>query len=589
MPNDAIATDPRLMIREYRIPSITAYNRLEASPRTRDFDRSLRAEVRDPLWMLTRQWQFGEFQGEDAGSAVSAKILGNHTQLSRVGFPKGGAFAYRDTIPLETVVERESIKPGLFIGVQIGRYFAHLMKRASLGGLLERFVTQYPLAYVIDRNDQEGLQLLAASRGRVCDGFLLYHDTVTFDAGETQTRFVIWLEGPSNSDLTPGQKTSIRDAAAATAEWFDRAYSQPAESGLSAWTPPQLEYQFALASPEGTGEQRLVADRYYDGHLDWYSFDIDGSTSVPSVEGESGTGAPAENLVSFIPSPVAFNGMPHPRFWTMEENRIDFGTIDTSTTGLLHLQFAEFGLIYSNDWFMLPYPLATNTLCAIAAIVVTDVFGQHLLVRPATAGPESSWQRWAMFHLTDRRGSRFSSNMFYLSPSLPKSLEGDPLEQVSFLRDEMANMVWAVEGIVPSQGGRGARGDEIARKELSSAPFTPAGSAKIRYLLGTTVPDNWIPFIPVHLPGSGTEIRLQRARMPEAKGAIGAILTEVPPPYFVNEEEVPRTGVSVQRSFQRARWLNGATFLWIGRYKESGKGEGWSNLRFDQIVDIEQK
>ena len=30
-------------------------------------DRALRAEVRDPLWMLTRQWQMGEFQGDDAG------------------------------------------------------------------------------------------------------------------------------------------------------------------------------------------------------------------------------------------------------------------------------------------------------------------------------------------------------------------------------------------------------------------------------------------------------------------------------------------------------------------------------------------
>lgn len=34
----------------------------------------------------------------------------------------------------------------------------------------------------------------------------------------------------------------------------------------------------------------------------------------------------------------------------------NFGKIETSTTGLLHLLLAEFGLIYSNDWFMLPHP-----------------------------------------------------------------------------------------------------------------------------------------------------------------------------------------------------------------------------------------
>ena len=30
------------------------------------------AEVRDALWMLTRQWQMGEFEGDDAGSPIEA-------------------------------------------------------------------------------------------------------------------------------------------------------------------------------------------------------------------------------------------------------------------------------------------------------------------------------------------------------------------------------------------------------------------------------------------------------------------------------------------------------------------------------------
>ena len=72
---------------EYRIPSITAYNRLEATPRTANFDRSLKAEVRDAMWMLTRQWQFGEFEGEDAASAAAAQIIGEHTAIDRVRFP----------------------------------------------------------------------------------------------------------------------------------------------------------------------------------------------------------------------------------------------------------------------------------------------------------------------------------------------------------------------------------------------------------------------------------------------------------------------------------------------------------------------
>jgi hypothetical protein len=36
-------------------PAVTLWNRLEGRPRQADFERSLRAEIRDPLWMLTRQ------------------------------------------------------------------------------------------------------------------------------------------------------------------------------------------------------------------------------------------------------------------------------------------------------------------------------------------------------------------------------------------------------------------------------------------------------------------------------------------------------------------------------------------------------
>ena len=64
----------RAELQERRLPSVTIWNRLEGRPRSPDFARSLRAEVRDPLWLLTRQWQSGEFHGDDAGSPVLAKL-----------------------------------------------------------------------------------------------------------------------------------------------------------------------------------------------------------------------------------------------------------------------------------------------------------------------------------------------------------------------------------------------------------------------------------------------------------------------------------------------------------------------------------
>lgn len=575
-----------IMIQAYRIASITAYNRVEPNPRTPDFDRSLKAEVRDPLWMLTRQWQFGEFQGEDAASPVTAQILGTHTQMDRVALQADQVFPYDQGLPLETLVERETLAPDLSLAVQMGRYFIKLMRSKGLGDFLDRFLARYPLDFTIDRNDREGLQLQQSASGRIFNGYALYQDLHTTEAGETQTRYLTWLDSAANSDIPAAERTQLKDLAIPFAEWFQRSYSQPEQANASTWVPARLEYQFALASPAGADQKVLVADQYFESHLDWYSLDLDSSRKI-ELTPEPGTGgSTTEHFVSFIPTPVSFKGMPHPRFWTMEESQTDFGKINTSTTGLLHLLFAEFGLVYSNDWFMLPYPLLINTLCEIQGIVITDVFGQHVLIRPAGRGAEKDWQRWALFHHSDKADATFDKSLFYLPASITKSLEGEPLEQVQFLRDEMTNMVWAVEQIVPSQAGGGVDGKEIAWKEDNSSPFTSAGEAKIRYVLGTRVPENWIPFIPVHMEGSSTEIRLQRARMPGAKGALGRVLTEKPAPYFIFEEEVPRSGITVQRAFQRTRWLNGKTQLWIGRYKQTGKGEGWSNLKFDQIEPV---
>src|SRR6185295_2328592 len=94
----------------FRLPRVVAFNRLEARPRTLDFTRSLRAEVRDPLWMLTRQWQFGEFAGEDAASCVTSRIAFLHETMDRLAFRAGNAFPFDpQNIPLETRVEREGI------------------------------------------------------------------------------------------------------------------------------------------------------------------------------------------------------------------------------------------------------------------------------------------------------------------------------------------------------------------------------------------------------------------------------------------------------------------------------------------------
>jgi hypothetical protein len=579
MPNTTFKVE-QILHEKYRIPSITAYNRIEPSPRNKDFDRSLAAGIRDPLWMLTRQWQFGEFQGEDAASAVTARILGEHTSMKYVTFGENQKQAYSSEVPLEADAESEALPRNLFMAVQTGRRFLKLMKEQGLIGYLPALVKDFPFTYVPHPNDFEGLQLLKTVEGKLFDGLLIMDAIATLQGGITL--FGKWM----NDNLVPtGDQNKFSTVVSRYTTWFERNYYQK-KAGASAWLPSHLEYRFELHAESGTRESAstaLVADQYSEGHLDWYSFDL--RTSA----GDRERRVDEERLSSFIPTPVSFRGMPHPRYWMMEEGQTDFGKIETSTTGLLHLLLAEFGLIYSNDWFLLPYPVTVNSLCEIKGIMVTDVFGQDTIVHPAGRGKDDEWQRWAMFDHTDLNNSNNLTNKLYMAPALTKSLQGKPLEQVNFLRDEMANLVWAVENTVPSQAGKGVSGNEMAATNEPEQPFVPAGEAAIRYVIGTTVPANWIPFVPVKIKGNDREIRLQRARMPGQTKPLGSILTEKTAPYYINEEEVPRSGVIVDRAFQRTRWIDGKTYLWIGRQKKTGKGEGWSNLKFDQIADIVQK
>jgi hypothetical protein len=141
---------------------------------------------------------------------------------------------------------------------------------------------------------------------------------------------------------------------------------------------------------------------------------------------------------------------------------------------------------------------------------------------------------------------------------------------------------------VPAGTGQGVQTKLLLDDEPRPLP-TPDG---VRYRLGTTVPDNWVPFLPEHLPGSVQDIRFRRGEMP-AHGdppvpprRRGVLLTELRAPFYLAEEEVPVSGVIVTRRVQRARWYDGRTYLWIGRARETGRGQAWSGLAFDQIDDV---
>src|SRR5262249_61698029 len=98
------------------MPSINSWIRLETRCRNVEMTTSLQARIYDPLWLLARQWQLGEFQAEDNGSPVIASWRAETARLTR--YHSGpikpntiSAPAFERELPLETLVERETIRP----------------------------------------------------------------------------------------------------------------------------------------------------------------------------------------------------------------------------------------------------------------------------------------------------------------------------------------------------------------------------------------------------------------------------------------------------------------------------------------------
>lgn len=97
------------------MPSITTWSRLEPQTPGEDVATGYAARVHDPLWLLARQWQVGEFQGEDAGTPIVARWRARVAPMTRyVAGPiptntQLDAGPFDASLPLETQVERQPL------------------------------------------------------------------------------------------------------------------------------------------------------------------------------------------------------------------------------------------------------------------------------------------------------------------------------------------------------------------------------------------------------------------------------------------------------------------------------------------------
>jgi hypothetical protein len=413
------------------------------------------------------------------------------------------------------------------------------------------------------------------------------------------------------SGITGGDQKPLDDRALQFVAWASRFVSQPASSKDDAWRPEYLDYQFAASAPLPDGTEKVyVAENYSSGRLDWYSLDLDETiTTLGSVEGSEAPALPPAQPFTTIPIPVSFSGMPNTRWWAFEDHSTNFGDIDASTTDLAKLLFMEFALVYSNDWFIVPCTLPSGTLAQVKGLAVANVFGDRLWIEAADKGQEDAWARWSMFTINIRNAAKGNpvDTTLLLLPTVAGMQLGPTQEEVFLVRDEVADMAWGIEKTVPLANGISRPGSEVAKQTLNYLQsLVPGGAAppplaaSVRYQAMNSVPENWIPFIPVHVPNNNREIQLQRAAMPrilvgdtspaQKVQPLTALLrqgldTTPPQTYFLHEEEVPRAGTRLTQYYSRARWTHGQVYTWLRVRKQTGRGEASSGLAFDRLVD----
>jgi len=579
--------------------SITSWMRLEPRSRNAEMNTSLQARIYDPLWLLARQWQLGEFQGEDNGSPVMARWRAEAARLTRY---HSGPIAPNTRVnapsydggrmPLETLVEREEIRPAtsqtampekLRLAAEAGQQFLRMLDQQPLSrDYRAAFVRQYPFPALTAEQraalDGDSLGFFDLMAPRVPDGRRLYAAFRSTGAGGIVIAPAL--------QIARADSARVRQTAQLWSQWFETLFSEP-EAVNPSWLPERMEYAFSVGTRLSDGERVLTAQEYSGGHLDWYAFDANAEVTIGAATDNAFT----ETTRTVIPAPVSFRGMPAARFWEFEDAQVDFGSVDAGPTDLARMLLVEFALAYGNDWFVIPIELEVGSLYRARSLVVADTFGTRTLIRPnSEAGTPHSL--WRMFQLSHLRGSGITapaSNLFFLPPSLLTSLENRPIEEVVFARDEMANLAWAVERLVESPADRPLNRYEAyleqRRRREQESPPQPTTSETLRYRLATEIPDYWVPLLPVR---TTQRLRLKRGAMlktdgsPEPVHALGRIL-ESGQELSLFEEEVPREGVRVTRSYQFTRWIDGSSHFWVGRRKGVGLGEGSSGLQFDSL------
>ena len=553
--------------------------------RTVDLSVGLQARIADPVWILARQRQMGEFQGEDAASPIQVQVEGEsipltgwRPQAGGQARPNASALPNDLSVPLETRVEQSPVMDGparVGLAAEMGSHLARLLRDADLASTLSNIIQRYPIApptepmpvsrrarlSLLARKFPDGIALLRALRSEGVD----LANSLASSAAES---------------------TAVRETLSRWLAWANNWIREP--EGTDSWIPERLEYAVGLTAETKNTQIELTALEYPGGRLDWWAFDMT-RHQIPTRSDL------ARFSTTVLPTPLEYAGMPAQRWWEMEAGHVHFGDIDAEPDDLARVLVAQFATVGADDWYIIPIRLPFNSMSRVRSLQVTDTFGRTTSVPSAVQIDErlpKSTRPWRFLELSGQPGP--GSPWLLLLAATASLLEGRSIERTQLRRDEGANVAWAVERLIEGPDGRPIDRDAEWRTQRPLPPTPPEDSATWQYRLESTVPPHWVPLVPVR-PTISPSGALRRGRMAAwstmppsfAPGVRGTVLAG-PAPRTIDDQEVPVEGVEVVRRWQLARSADGGVHLWLGREKGAGYGRINSGLVYDQVEQSEQ-
>jgi hypothetical protein len=292
--------------------------RLEPDPHQRDLARGWAAELADPAWLLGRQWQMGEHQGEDASSPVAVEIRSRATPIGAVA---GQAGLDPATVPAQAIIESEPQDwwtPGR--RVRIGRLVAAAAAAQPHPITLPESVTLTGLP--VPYQDLNGT-------------------------------------GPDGRTLWQ-QRSTLHSTLGLEESWFGQP-GPPRDEPADLWDPAELAYTAELPA----GDTTLTITRHDGGDLDWYHADATAPLGPP----------PQEAQIRITPGRLRYPSAPLPRWWQIEDVQVAIGGQAPDRAALATLVLIDLIVNHSDDWFTFTLPARAGQIITLDQVTVIDSFG----------------------------------------------------------------------------------------------------------------------------------------------------------------------------------------------------------------------